>query len=521
MSTFNNRSTQALNIHKRFSTLELTNGSECQSTEWGRSVDGKIKGGVLVLGTLLANTMTNSGNTTVEGNLAVTGVINGNLIGDYIVEEYDFEGTYDGNVKGCYDVLGNLTVIQKLEIPNPGIITDYLGNCITDTDASAFACANNNDTITFKTDGNVVATMNTNASWQTGKGSATGDFAYAEGGTAVGEFAHSQGTATIAEDHTHVEGGNNISEVHGPMFITGYGNRTTVGSGASIPPFIDEHMGHVEGINNSFESDTTFVHIEGESSNIAIADSVFVSGFGHQSTDCTGVHIEGFRNTAVKLSESHIEGRLNVVGNISATASTALHVEGENHSVGHLSVGHIEGASCTVNYPAVGDLTNSWAGGHSAKINQSYEWVRSAGKINVTGDAQTGIYTLYRTQFDGTPRALGVTDTTPTGTATGITVQDHSCHIYEFNVAGRTNNDANDYYACNLLVVAKRDSGVYTIDTHKLTEHTRGHFVGKPNLVSVGTASVDAGTFSLLMDADPGAGQEIYWAATAISTQVM
>lgn len=520
MSTFNNRSTQALNIHKRFSTLELTGGTTCDSTEWGRSVDAKIKGGILVQGTLLANTLTNNGNTSVEGNLTVNGVINGNLIGDYMVQSYNFEGTYDGNVKGNFDVMGNLTVIKHLQINNPSIFTPYLGNCITDTDASVIVCANNDDTLTFKTNSTVAATMNANASWQTGKGVATGDNSYAEGGVASGEFSHSEGYQTIAENQCHVEGGNNITELHGPTFVAGYAHRTTAGLSALSPPYLDTHMAHVEGIHNILESDTTYVHIAGESANVTTATAVFVSGFGHTVSQCTEVHVEGYVNTATKIENSHVEGRLNVVGNVIAAPSVALHVEGTNHSIAHLSTGHVEGGYCAVNYPAVPNLTNSWAGGHSAKINQSYEWVRSSGKISTPGDAQTGIYTLHRTQFDGTARALGLTDATPSGMATGIAVQDNSCHLYEFNIAGRTNDNANDYYACNLLVVAKRDAGVYTIDSQILNEHAKGHFIGKPNLVSVGTTGVDSGTFSLLMDADPGVNQEIYWAASAISTQV-
>lgn len=504
MSTFNNRSTRALNIHKRFSTLELTNGTDCESSEWGRSVNGKIKGGMMLQGTLLANSLINNGNTTVEGNVTVAGKINGNLIGDYMVENYQYEGRYDGNVKGCFDVIGNLIVVGRLQTPNPEIITSYLGNCITDEDVSSIACANNNETITFRTNGNVVATMNSNAAWETGKGKAIGDFSYAEGGTAGGQYSHSEGTMNTIEGQGHVEGANNISE--SGVFVAGYSNK-------AVGPI---SIGHIEGILNT--SDATYVHIEGEASNVSMGSSVCVSGFGHKAVGCTNTHIEGFQNTAIGLENSHVEGRLNVVGNVSATSSTALHVEGSHHTIGKLSVGHVEGGYCAVSN--VTNLTNSWAGGHSAKINQSYEWVRSAGKINVTGDAQTGIYTLHRTQFDSTPRALGFTDTTPTGSALGITVQDNHCHIYEFNVAGRTNDNPTDYYSCNVLVVVKRDSGVYTIDSHTLQENARGHFSGTSNLVSVGTTGVIAGSFSLLMDGNPGPGQEIYWAASAISTQV-
>ena len=161
----------------------------------------------------------------------------------------------------------------------------------------------------------------------------------------------------------------------------------------------------------------------------------------------------------------------------------------------------------------------AWAGGKSARINQNNEWVRSSGFINVAGDAQTGIYTLHRTQLDGTPRALGLNSVIAAGTPNGLLVLDDHTHLYDINVVGRTNNSATDYYTCNLLVIAKRVSSVYTIDFHKVTENINGHFVGKPNLVSVGTTGVTAGTFSLLMDGDPGSF-EIYWTASAISTQV-
>ena len=70
MSTFNNRSTNALNIHKQFSTLELSKGNDCVSSEWNRSVDGKIKNSDIPLGIgkLIGPKVSAAGKTCLNGS---------------------------------------------------------------------------------------------------------------------------------------------------------------------------------------------------------------------------------------------------------------------------------------------------------------------------------------------------------------------------------------------------------------------------------------------------------------------
>jgi hypothetical protein len=524
MSTFNNRSTEALNIHKRFSTLELTSKDDCLSSVWNRSVGAKIKGGVLVQGTVVANCLTNEGNLTINGNLNVGGTIDGNLVGDFVTDTFSFMGTYTGNVKGCFSPRANVTVVQTLDVPNrDSLLTGYLGNCITNFDTSSLVCTDDStDSLIFVTNGVETARMENNIAWQTNQGVAMSEFSLAQNsGSAIGRLAHAQGEATIANENCHVQGGNTTTELHGPMYIEGLSNKSTTGPSAiTSGPYINVDSAHIQGIGNKLIHDTTFNHLSGESSNVAVSTAVCTYGFGHVASMCTEVHFEGHTNSGFKLSHCHIEGKDHVIGDLTLATSEALHIEGDSIRVEQGIIGHFEGAFHTTNYPEQAVYESIWAGGKEARVNQNYEWIRSSGKINTTGDAQTGIYTLHRTQFDTTPRALGLHATTPTGIPDGLKVLDDHVHMYEFNVVGRTNTSHDDYYSCNLLVVAKRVAGVYTIDTHKLNENENGHFIGKPNLISVGTTSVTLGTFSLLMDAIPSVGQEIYWAASAISTQV-
>ena len=536
MSTFNNRSTNALNIHKKFSTLELSKGNDCVSSEWNRSVDGKIKGGVLIFGTIIANNLVNNGNLTVNGNVSVNGKINGKLYGDFVTKDYQYTKTYDGNIKGCFIPKENLVIIDRLNVPNASaIITDYLGNCITNTMGTAVACANNNDLITFVTNSEaqtprdgIIAKMTPQVNWTTGLGTASGSFqyGYAEGnGFVDGDFAHCEGTLTVASTMCHVENGNNTTQLHGPAYVEGFGNRVTIGASALSPPYVNQDACHVQGVNNILASDTTFNHITGESSNVLSSTCVCVYGYRHTASLCNQVHIEGVLNSAFKLSNSHIEGRNHSAGSISLPiTSSAVHLEGEYHVFDQLNVAHFEGSTHTTNYPDKPVYTSVWAGGKNARVNQSYEWVRSSGSINTAGDAQTGIYTLHCNQFNGSGAlALGLNAIAPLGTPEGLLVLDDYTHLCEISIVGRTaggSSVAGDYYSCNLLVVAKRDSGVYTIDYFKINEQASGHFVGKPNLVSVGTTGVTAGTFSCLMDAIPGVSQTIFWAASAISTQL-
>jgi hypothetical protein len=518
-NTFNNRSTEALNIHKRFSTLELSSKADSSTNQWNRAQAARVKGGMLVQGTIHGNCLTEEGNLIVNGNLTVAGLIHGNIIGSYTIDNYQYMGMYDGNVKGNFVAENDIIVLKNLNIKNPSIFTPYLGNCITNECGTSIACANNNDTISFVNNKQLIAKMNQNSSWQTNKGTATGDYAYAEGFSyANGVFSHSEGVNTIAEDNCHVEGGNNITQVQGPAYVEGFGNRVTIGGAALSPPYVNVDACHIEGINNRLQSDTTYNHLQGESSNVILSTATFVSGFGHTASLCSEVHIEGHTNTAFKLNNSHIEGTNNMAGNISLSTSQSIHIEGENNEISQGTLVHLEGTNNATLDKNV-TYTMAWAGGRNARIKQSNEWVRSSGFINESGDAQTGIYTLHRTQLDATPRALGMNTVLPAGTPNGLLVLDGHTHLYDISIAGRTNDNPGDYYTCDLLVIVKRELGVYTIDTHKINENINGHFIGKPNLVSVGTTGVTAGTFSLLMNGTPGS-LEIYWTASAISTQV-
>lgn len=548
----------ARNVHKQFSTLELSSKGDCLSNQWNTNASGKVKGGVFIRGTLLANSLICEGNLTVNnGNINVSGTINGNLIGDYITPTYQYVGRYTGNIKGTFSPRANVTIIDKLEIPNKNkLLTPHIGNCITNITTSTLACANNNDTLIFKTNNKIACKINNNGSCQTGQGVAKGTKSYSEGNsTACGKYSHSEGLHNVAGDWCHVEGGNCTTEQPEqqhlyPMFVAGYENQVKATGSVSSESSGNVEYGHIHGINNYLHYDgnstnrtnhtnrtnNCYNHIEGESNKVTDSQYTFVTGYNNLSKSCESVHIEGKNNKCFYSHNSHIEGSMNTVGNVTLFISDGNHVEGTLHYLDQITNVHVEGCECTTNNTNKQMYTRCWAGGKNAKINQNYEWVRSSGKIDTIGDAQTGIYTLHRTQTDNTPVALGIHATSPTGIPDGVLVMDGSAHIYDISIVGRTSDDANDWYSCDLLVIVTNDFGKFRIEHKIINENSAGHFVGKPNLISVGTIGVSQGTFSLLMDAKPVQQttqnntqtlqkknckkRQIFWAASVIGTQV-
>ena len=530
MSVCNNRSTTDLNIHKRLTTLDLIGGNDSKSLVWNRTMDLRVRGGVLVKGGVLSNSLVTSGNLNVESNLCVENFINGRIVGDYTISDYTYEGEFTGNIKGTVTVgSGNVKVIDSFGGVSESSVSSVLGNCITDSDASATVCTLNIDTITFETENTLVGELTASKSLRLGENSqmnAGVQWSFASGaGTATGDFAHVKGYNTIGSEWCHVEGANNVTALHGPIFMTGHQNTSTIGASAGSSPFVNALAAHVEGRDNVYESVTGFDHIEGQNHNVqSSGDAVFVSGSDHYVNNCRNIHVEGLQNTVgPEVASSHIEGRNHLASNVVvSTGSDAVHLEGESHIFENLVQAHLEGSSHSTNYPVQTSHTGVWAGGYQAKINQDYEWVRSGGSITTMGDTQTGIYTMARTQFDTTPRALSKQNVSSVSNAVGITVQDGSVWFADVSIVGRTNDTTGgDYYSVNLSLVVKRESGVYSFDYQKSEERVSGHFVGQPNLVSVGTSGTTTGTFSFLMNGNPGVSQAVYWTAKLITTQVM
>lgn len=201
----------AMNNDPTFSSVELIGGLSAVNLNWNEQSDLKVSGGLLIRDNLLSTGNIKVPNhMTIDGQAVIYGTLDGiagslTLVGDIT--------PLDANVSGNIYWNG-LTVFGATKVNGKTIFYDELaqlaliGNCLINDTTDTKLCANEDDTISWHSNGRLCATLETNGGFKFAKANvASGINSFSEGWNcqATGAYSHCEGNVSVAGgDYSHV-----------------------------------------------------------------------------------------------------------------------------------------------------------------------------------------------------------------------------------------------------------------------------------------------------------------------------
>lgn len=149
-----NRSTKSLSIDKRFTDVELNGGLDCSSGAWLLPRDLKVKGGALIFGNICPSEMDCFQNLNIKKNMNVIGNINGRIIKDVTLTNYEFPNPFVGGniVQNNTVINGELIVKGRFTCNTLSIIQESSCACGNITPEVAFVYNDDGEALAFRPD---------------------------------------------------------------------------------------------------------------------------------------------------------------------------------------------------------------------------------------------------------------------------------------------------------------------------------------------------------------------------------